>query len=70
MPTSGTWILNTFHCIGGLVVDWCIGYWKCGEDINRRGPQLWPPGVGGWGEGRVRDMAILINIVMINFARD
>ena len=52
------------------MVDWCIGYWKCGEDINRRGPQLWPPGVGGWGEGRVRDMAILINIVMINFARD
>ena len=37
---------------------------------NRGGPQLWPPGVGGWGEGRVRDMAILINIVMINFARD
>ena len=41
---------------------WMDG-WMVGE-CDRGGPQLWPPGAGGWWEGREREMAILISIML------
>ena len=32
--------------------------------VTAGGPQLWPPGAGGWGVEREREMAILISIML------
>ena len=52
------------HYVARMKIPLAIG---CNSD--RGGPQLWPPGAGGWGEGRDREMAIIINIGMLHFAR-
>ena len=79
---EGDCCVLTNHCRGPQL--WMEGEGECHHYVVRRkiplaimvgcnsdrvGPQLWPPGAGGWGEGRVREMAIIINIGMLHFAR-